>query len=88
MSTFSASDPLTWHPHHQALTRRRRPRAGDPLQDFLDWNLAVGPVRTDDTDKVRDAILQTQRRNAREALTPAGSSSSTAHRCPGRAGQS
>ncbi|MFX4286698.1 hypothetical protein ACQBJO_00835 [Janibacter sp. G349] len=68
MSTFNADDPSTWPAHIEWLQHRTKPHAGEPLETFVAWNLGIGPLVTDDTIDVENAIVRAQHRSRRAPL--------------------
>ncbi|MET4079539.1 hypothetical protein [Janibacter sp. UYMM211] len=69
MTAFHPQDPDTWAEHALHLRSRVAPTPGDPVDSFVDWNLNIGPLTTDDTHKVAHAVAQAQHRNLRAPLT-------------------
>lgn len=69
MTPFHPQDPDTWAEHVRHLHDRVAPTSDDHIDDFVDWNLNIGPLTTDDTLKVRHAVAQAQHRNRRAPLT-------------------
>lgn len=68
MSSFHADDPSTWPAHIEWLKGRPRPHAEASLEAFVEWNLGIGPLITDDTIDVENAIVRAQRRSRRAPL--------------------
>lgn len=68
MSTFNSHDPSTWQEHIEWLQSRAKPQSGAPLDAYVEWNLGIGPLVTDDTLEVENAIVQAQQRSRHAPL--------------------